>query len=166
MGLRSPPVVGPQGRDRVRRQGVPARRLLPHHRHAQPRKGRPARRAARVSRPAVPATAHRRARGGGHPLRHRVRLALRPDDRVRRAAPEPMGRGRRHSPRHRREPGTGCRPAPPRQGAVRRRAPSCPVGRSSGLHPASPGADRHPRGRARRSHAASGDDARETEPRR
>ena len=46
--LRAADLVVPAGRDRVRRQGGPARRLLPHHRHDEPRRGRPRGRAARV----------------------------------------------------------------------------------------------------------------------
>ena len=48
------------GRDRVRRQGAPGRRLRQDHRHDRPRRGRPGRRAARRSG-AKPALAARRS---------------------------------------------------------------------------------------------------------
>ena len=47
-------LVGQARRDRVRHQGGPARRLLPDHRHDQPRRGRSRRRAARVPLEGLP----------------------------------------------------------------------------------------------------------------
>ena len=75
--LRPPPVVDPQGRDRVRRQGHPRRRLREDHRDEQPR--------ARSTPPTSPApTASSPTRGGmsvavagvDHALRHGLRARL------------------------------------------------------------------------------------------
>ena len=67
----------PEGRDRVRRQGHPRRRLRAHHRHEQPRRGRTRRRGPHLPPEGLLAP-HVGGRGRlGHALRHRPRAALR-----------------------------------------------------------------------------------------
>ncbi len=57
--VRAAAVVVQAGRDRVRREGDPGRRLRPHHRHEQPRRGRRPR-----TSPARTARRHRQAARG------------------------------------------------------------------------------------------------------
>ena len=71
--LRSPAVVGPTGRDRVRGQGHPGRGLRPHHRvHRARRRGRRGR-AAHLPPAAVLEADHRRVGRFGHAFPHRLR---------------------------------------------------------------------------------------------
>ena len=138
--VRPEAVVVPAGRDRVRRQADPRRRLRADHRDEQPRGGRPRRRGPHLP-PAVllAPPRHRRGRSGDEPV-HRVlahdralhvRRALRPGDvDGRRDRPGWGRRGGGHRARRRRrrrrwggDLGLGVlRPGGPRQrGRDRRR---------------------------------------------
>ena len=70
-------LVVPAGRDRVRHQAHPARRLRAHHRHEQPRGGRARRRGPHLPREGLLGPA---AGGAGRPVHepgHRLRAAVR-----------------------------------------------------------------------------------------
>ena len=104
-------VVVPPGRDRVRRQGDPGRRLRPHHRDEQPRGGRSRGRAAHLPPGAVPATACRGARGRHGELHPRRSSS---------SSSSSSGQGESHGP--------SDHAASVVAGQSRRRAPGCEPG--------------------------------------
>ena len=90
--LRSPHLVVPQGRDRVRPEGDPPGRLRPHHRDAQPRPGRSRGRASRVQEPALLAEDERRFGRLDDALHHGGRPAVLPVRLLRSAAEQRVDR--------------------------------------------------------------------------
>ena len=108
-GLRSPAVVGPAGRDRVRDQGHPGRGLREDPRHEQHGGDRPGRRGPHLPPGAVPQADHRGLRRVVHALRHGLPPRLQRHLVLRHADHRPRGGGRRLRPLARPHPDRGPR---------------------------------------------------------
>ncbi len=110
--LRAAPLVVPPRRDRVRREGDPGRRLRAHHRHEQPRRGRPRGRAAHLPAGRYRASASSSILAGVTVnLIIAVPAVLRRDRRPAAACRRPEHDGRPVVAGQRRGTRPGCRPA-------------------------------------------------------